>query len=147
MSAKNNHTDSTVDASDQESQTHVVAHGTIEYQGPLPPPGALRAYDEIEPGTAKTMLNEWQKDRQHQRKMQSRFVDVFTNESRWAPAYRILTLVIVIAGGLLAILLGEPAVGWFLGLGAALSYPVGSALFRILRGRDYGSRFDQSNDS
>ena len=47
----------------------------------------------------------------------------------------------------LAVLLDEPAMGWFLGLGGALSYPVGSAMLRIFRGRGNGSRTDQSNDS
>ena len=37
--------------------------------------------------------------------------------------------------------------GWFLGLGAALSYPVGSALIQVLRRRENGSNYDESSDS
>ena len=149
MSIEDIETNLEPEASDPESQPHLVAHGTIEYQGPLPPPAILSAYDELVPGTAEMMLHEWRNDRQHQRMVRSKFAETFTTESRWTPAYRLATIIVIIAGGLLAIVLGEPAMGWFLGLSAALSYPIGSALFRILRGRarDTNSPSNQSDDS
>ncbi len=94
-----------------DSQSHLIAHGAIEYQGPLPPPAILGAYDELVPGTAEMMLREWRNDRQHQREMRSKFVETFTTGSRWAAAYRLATIIVIIAGGLLAIVLGEPAMG------------------------------------
>ena len=147
MSSDHRETGVDPEQSDQDSQTRVVAHRSVEYQGPLPPPSALSAYDQISPGAADRMIREWQQDRQHQRKMQAESLEIYKNSSRWAPAYRLVTIIVVIAGGLLAVLLGEPAMGWFLGLGAALSYPVGSALIRILRGRDNEAQSDHSTDS
>ena len=82
--------------SDQDSQPRVVA---LEYQGPLPPPSVLGAYDQISPGAADKMINEWQHDRQHQRKLQTESIDVYKNNSRWSPIYRLATIIVVVAGG------------------------------------------------
>ena len=124
-----------------------VASQSVSFRWHGPPPQMLTEYERIVPGAAEETLREWKNGLAHQRAEELAIMEAMWTNRRWAPAFRLLTLIVIIAAGLLAILLDEPAMGWFLGLGAALSYPISSALFRILRRRDNEQNSDQSNDS
>ncbi len=133
--------------SDSDESLTIVARRSVAYQWDGPPPEILAEYEKVVPGSAQATFDEWRASLEHRRAQETANLEVVRNNHRWAPAFRLATLIVVIAGGLLAVLLDEPAMGWFLGLGGALSYPVGSAMLRIFRGRGNGSRTDQSNDS
>ncbi|MCY4473816.1 MAG: DUF2335 domain-containing protein [Chloroflexi bacterium] len=135
-------------ASEDEDSVTIIASQSVSYSWQGPPPQVLQQYERILPNAAEDTFREWLSSNAHQRELEKREADAFNYNFKWAAAYRLASIVVIIAGGLLAILLGEPAMGWFLGLSAALSYPVGSALLRVFgrRGRDENSSSDQSND-
>ena len=134
--------------SEDEDSVTIIASQSVSYSWHGPPPHLLEQYERIVPNAAEDTFREWLNSRAHQREIEKAESDAFNYNFKWTAAYRLATLIVIITGGLLAILLGEPAVGWFLGLSAALSYPVGSALLRVLRGRgsDENSRSNQSDD-
>jgi uncharacterized membrane protein len=43
-----------------------------QWEGPLPPPQALAAFDEIVPGGAKLIMDQWKNESDHRRHLQSR---------------------------------------------------------------------------
>ena len=133
--------------SETDDSLTIISSQSVSYSWQGPPPQILAQYERIVPGSADDTLREWRKAMTHQREIEKDKTRAVSYNIKWAPAYRLVTIIVVIAGGLLAVLLGEPAMGWFLGLGAALSYPVGSALIRILRGRDNEAQSDHSTDS
>ena len=120
--------------SEDEDSVTIVASQSVSYSWQGPPPQVLEQYERIVPSAAEDTFREWLNSTAHQREIEKRESEALNHNFKWAAAYRLATIIVIIAGGLLAILLGEPAMGWFLGLGAALSYPVGSALLRILGG-------------
>ncbi len=60
-----------------EQETHISEERVKElrlsatYQGPLPPPNIMRGYDDICPGAARMILDEFQANSQHIRDMES----------------------------------------------------------------------------
>ena len=133
--------------SEDEDSVTIIASQSVSYSWQGPPPHVLEQYDRIVPSGADKTFREWLDSNAHQREIEKRESDALSHNFKWAAAYRLATIIVIITGGLLAILLGEPAMGWFLGLGAALSYPVGSVLVRAFRGRHQETNPDQSNDS
>lgn len=54
-----------------------------EFAGPMPPPDYLRGYDDIVPGAAKDILNEFLANGQHNRDMEQRLLsDAKESEKR-----------------------------------------------------------------
>ena len=41
------------------------------YRGPLPDPGTLREYDEVVPGCAKQIIDEWQSQTRHRHEQEA----------------------------------------------------------------------------
>lgn len=61
--------------------TRLVAERTEAWSGPLPPPAALQAFEEIAPGTAAKIVEEFQAEAAHRRgqeRRQSQLVAVET---------------------------------------------------------------------
>ena len=135
--------------SEDDDSVTIVASQSVSYSWQGPPPHILEQYERIVPTAVEATFHEWINSRDHQREIEKAEADAFNHNFKWTAAYRLATIIVIITGGLLAIILGEPAMGWFLGLSAALSYPVGSALLRVLRGRgsNDNSRSNQPDDS
>lgn len=131
--------------SDERSPT-IIAHQSVEYSGPLPPPQILAQYEQIVPGSARRMVDQWEAASVHERNLESGALKTVQHTQKWAPVFRLVTVAIIISGGLLAVLLGEPSIGFFLGLGAALGYPAAAALTQFLRRRDRSSQAENSRD-
>jgi len=55
-----------------EVRKQIAVLQTEMTRGPLPPPSMLKAYDEIMPGLAKTIVSQFEKDLQHRRKFEMR---------------------------------------------------------------------------
>ncbi len=125
----------------------VIASQSVSYTWLGPPPQVLDQYERIVPGSAQDALRDWHESMAHRRRIESDETDAVAHKVKCTPAYRLATIVVIIAGGLLAVLLGEPAMGWFLGLGAALSYPIGSVLIRVFQSRHIGTDSSQPDDS
>ena len=140
--------DSPSDLVEADDPVTLIASQSVSYTWLGPPPQILDQYERIVPGSAQDALRDWHDSMAHRRRVERDETNAVAHTVKWTAAYRLATIIVIITGGLLAILLGEPAMGWFLGLSAALSYPVGSALVRILRGRgrDENSSSDQSKD-
>ena len=134
---------------DDEDSVTIIASQSVSYSWEGPPPQVLEHYERIVPSAAEDTFREWLTANAHQREIEKRESQAVTHNLKWASAYRLVTIIVIIAGGLLAIMLGEPALGWFLGFGAALSYPIGSALLRVLgrNGDGDNSSSNQTDDS
>ena len=94
----------------------VVASQSVTYRWDGPPPQILEQYERIVPGAAEETFREWRIGLVHQRHEEKANMDVArTNRKRAAP-YRLATLVIIIAGGLIAVVLGPTRNGLVLGV-------------------------------
>jgi len=63
---------STENLSEQSSESRtsgylVSSHTSVEWDYPWPPPGALEKFEEILPGTAERIFNEFEKEAAHRR--------------------------------------------------------------------------------
>jgi hypothetical protein len=47
------------------------------HRGPLPSPEMLRDYDSVLPGTAKRIIDQWERETSHRQELQRRIVSAF----------------------------------------------------------------------
>ena len=146
MNADHRESEPEPDPSAADVSAQIVAHRTVEYRGPVPHPRVLAEFDEVVPGSATIIFQEWQEDQTLRRMLQSDSSENVNHALKWAPLYRLITIIVVIAGGLIAVLLDEPAMGWFLGFGAAVGYPASNALLQYLRKRERNSTSSDTTD-
>ncbi len=67
-----------------DAQEQSIQHGitvTSEWEGPLPPPAAIRAFEEVAPGSAQLILREFEKEADHRRSQERREATFRINES------------------------------------------------------------------
>lgn len=79
----------------------------IETEGPLPSPYILRGYDEISPGAAKIIIDEFQKNSDHIRKMQELSLREQTNKDKRGQWMAFIILVIILSIVLYSLYLGN----------------------------------------
>jgi len=60
--------------SGQTSEKQLVAMQT-EFRGPLPPPELLQRYEEIHPGTAERIIQQFERETQHRHAIEHKVVD------------------------------------------------------------------------
>lgn len=67
-------------------QTHIQE---IQFQGPLPPPKILQQYNEILPGAAERILQQFEKETQHRHALEGKIVEAQLESQRAEiPAFR-----------------------------------------------------------
>jgi len=61
-----------------------------EFKGPLPPPEMLQRYEEIHPGTAERVLQQFERETQHRHAIEQKIVDAQLEAQRAEiPAFRL----------------------------------------------------------
>jgi uncharacterized membrane protein len=77
-----------------------------EFRGPLPPPDVLQRYEEIHPGTAERVLQQFERETQHRHAIEQKLVDGQLEIQRAEiPAFRlgqVFAFIIAIVGLLAA---------------------------------------------
>jgi len=58
----------------QQTKPQVVAM-QAEFRGPLPPPDMLQRYEEIHPGTAERVLQQFERETQHRHAIEQKVID------------------------------------------------------------------------
>jgi uncharacterized membrane protein len=91
---------------------------SASWSGPLPPPQAFAAYEEIHPGAAERILTAAEQEASHRRAMERRFLDQFHWRSIFGTTTATLVAIIVLGLAGYAFYAGYPwhAVGLFGGL-------------------------------
>lgn len=79
----------------------------IKTEGPLPSPYILRGYDEIYPGAAKIIIDEFQKNSDHIREMQELSLREQTNKDKRGQWMAFIILVIILSIVLYSLNLGN----------------------------------------
>lgn len=73
-----------------------------EFRGPLPPPDVLQRYEEIHPGTAERILQQFERETQHRHGIEQKLVDAQLEVQRAEiPAFRlgqIFAFIIAVVG-------------------------------------------------
>lgn len=97
-----------------------------EFRGPLPPPDVLQRYEEIHPGTAERILQQFERETQHRHIMEQKVVDAQLETQRAEiPAFQrgqVFGLVIALSGisaGTLCVILAPTAGHAWAGAGIA----------------------------
>ena len=89
---------------EQQAERQIVSM-QAEFRGPLPPPEILQRYEEIHPGTAERVLQQFERETQHRHAIEKKIVDTQLEAQRAEiPALRLgqaFGLVIAL-GGILA---------------------------------------------
>lgn len=83
------------------------------YEGPIPHPHILKAYEEVVPGSAKQMVEEAWKQGEHRRKQEDRLVRNHTLSHTLGVTMAGLTSLGVLAGGVFLIATGRVGGGAF----------------------------------
>lgn len=60
-----------VDATPEDPRSRIT-HTQVTWQGPLPPPDALQAFEDIHPGAAGEIIAEFRAEAAHRRKQENR---------------------------------------------------------------------------
>jgi len=65
---------------EQDQQGQQAEEGSLvamqaEFRGPLPPPEVLQRYEEIHPGTAERVLQQFERETQHRHAIEQKIVD------------------------------------------------------------------------
>jgi uncharacterized membrane protein len=110
------------------------------FSGPLPPPGVLRGYDDVVPGLAREIVDQWKGETAHRHQVVNylRETDRLAMEGYYAAEKRsqifgLIAIVFVIALAALAVVLDRPIVGV-----AALLTGAGAAIWAMRRSSSGG---------
>ncbi|MYC29849.1 MAG: DUF2335 domain-containing protein [Chloroflexi bacterium] len=88
-----------------------IQETTIAWQGPLPPPGALQAYDDVIPGAADRILKMAEDQAAHRIQMDRLAVHSEIRSSLWGVTAGFLLSAGVIGGGIYLIATGHDWAG------------------------------------
>jgi uncharacterized membrane protein len=73
----------------QQSERQLVAM-QAEFRGPLPPPDMLQRYEQVHPGTAERVLQQFERETQHRHAIEQKIVDAQLEAQRAEiPAFRL----------------------------------------------------------
>lgn len=82
-----------------------------QFSGPLPPPGILKAYDEILEGGADRIFEQWERETAHRHALEERAVDAYFAGLTRAQWMAFIVILVIGVGGLVIVALGHPLVG------------------------------------
>jgi uncharacterized membrane protein len=100
-----NRQDQHAQAEQQQEEARLVAM-QAEFRGPLPPPEVLERYEEVYPGTAERILQQFERETQHRHAIEQKLVDGQLEVQRAEiPAFRlgpVFAFIIAVVGLLAA---------------------------------------------
>jgi uncharacterized membrane protein len=83
----------------------------VSFSGPLPHPDILRAYDEIEPGTAAKIIAQAAKQTEHRTALESKVIDADIKKSHWGLVAGFVISMTCVIGGVALVFAGHDAAG------------------------------------
>ena len=98
-------------APDQQRAETPASLSIQSYEGPLPPPEYLRQYEEAIPGAGQKIVDMMVEQANHRAEVERNLVGSVAWLIRAAPIFNILMGILVVAGGLGAIQMGEVVLG------------------------------------
>ena len=87
-----------------ESPPRYLLASKTEFRGPLPPPEALRAYDDIVPGAAERLLTEAERNGEHRRWRERTALQAQVARVKWglAAGFSVAMSFLAVSGALIA---------------------------------------------
>ena len=101
---------------------------TEGYVGPLPPPEFLRQYDELVPGSAAIIINQFASQGDHRRELEKHVIEGDVRRANWGLVTGATLGLIGIVGSIILIGIGKEVAG-IIALLSSLSPIVGSLVF------------------
>jgi hypothetical protein len=106
-----------------------LVYAERSYSGPLPEPADLQAYDMVEPGTARIIVQAFEEQGKHRRALEQAIVRGSEGRGNIGQWMAFTVLMTGVVGGCVVALAGEPAAGGAIAAAAftsgAVSYVVG----------------------
>lgn len=94
-----------------------IQQASIEYSGPLPPPGALEKYEQILPGAAERILKLAEDQSKHRQSLEKKVIDQDVRNSLLGIICAFLVSVSFIIASAYTTVNGHPVVGSLIGSG------------------------------
>lgn len=126
------------------SQTDIALVGAF-WEGPLPPPNALREYEEIIPGSANRILESVEKQQEHSRNMERTVITGNSKRAYLGLFFGFIISILGIGGGIYLIATGHDWAGLSLA-GINLTGLVGVFVYGSKARRDERNRNAAGND-
>jgi len=104
-----------------------------EWKGPLPPPAALQAFEEIVPGSAARIVAQFEEEAAHRRKLETKQADFVRWDTHIGQALAIVFALGAFAVVAFAVYLKSPWVAGVLGAGV-----IGAGVIAFINGRNSG---------
>lgn len=77
------------------------------YSGPLPPPHLLKQFDDVEPGTAKTIIDNFVAESEHRRNLENKSLDYSARDVKMGAWFGFILGLVGLLGGFLILLLTD----------------------------------------
>lgn len=110
----------------QAKQMHVEHH--IEYNGPLPIPSHLEAYENILPGSADRIITMAEKEAEHRHDMETKAIEFAQRDARRGQTFTFIIVMASLIGGIILILNGDSIIG-FASLISSLAILAGAFIY------------------
>lgn len=126
---KNETLQATTENKDQQMEPkHKMRVGHIEYNGPLPIPSHLKAYNDIVPGAADRIIAMAEKEAEHRHDMESKAIEYTQKDSRRGQLFAFIIVMTALIGGIVLILNGKGITG-LVSLASALAMLAGAFIY------------------
>jgi len=105
---------------EQKAQAFLLA---IEkrFSGPLPPPEILKQYDQIVPGSAKIIIEDFKAQGAHRRALETKIIPVAYDQSSRGQIFALIIGILGLGSAVFTAYLGETIVACLLGGGTLVS--------------------------
>lgn len=94
-----------------EAVVKIVERKSEIYSGPIPHPEHLRQYDEIEPGSAKLIIQMFIEQSKHRRKQEDKILDADIKGFARGQVFGFIILLLAIIGGFILIAFEKDGIG------------------------------------
>jgi uncharacterized membrane protein len=92
-----------------------------QFSGPLPPPDALRAYNDILPGAAERIFQMAEKQSDHRQQLENRVATAQIGQSNRGQLYALIIAIAFLIGSVICAVTGHEAAASVLGGGTVVS--------------------------
>lgn len=107
--------------SQQAHAARIAIQTRQEWSGPLPPPQALEAFEQIAPGTAAKIIEEFQAEAAHRRALEVKQTDLIVRETHLGQASAIVFALSALGVAGYAAYIGAEWIGAIVGGGVIVS--------------------------
>lgn len=104
----------------------IIREQTVNWEGPIPPPQAIEAYERLVPGSAQIMWNNFDEQSQHRRELEKKVVVASEDRANRGQYIAAVLIVLAIVAGVVIALAANAYVGGAVVLGSIVS---GAAIY------------------